>query len=96
LGDKEGIAFGLEGFAILAVAAYEPVRAAQLFGAAEALRVIAGNPRLPSSGEDKYDEKVLEVKTQLGEATFSTAWLTGRTLSINEAVNLVFTSKAKV
>jgi predicted ATPase len=89
LGDKEGIAYTLEGFASLAVLEGNMLKAAQLFGAGEAVREAIGNPRPPSGGHDEYQAHLAKAKTQLGEAAFTAARAEGRSFSLEQAVALV-------
>jgi predicted ATPase len=92
LGDKEGIAYTLEGFASLAVLEGDMTKAAQLFGAGEALREAIGNPRPPSGGHDEYQEHLSKARTQLGEVAFAEARAQGRALSLEKAVALAGSS----
>jgi predicted ATPase len=66
LGDREGVATALEGFAAAFVDSH-PDRAAFLIGAAEALRHDAGTP-VPPADRASYDELLARVHAGLGDA----------------------------
>lgn len=70
------VAERLEGFAKLAVAAGRPLRAARLFGAAQALRDRIGTP-IPAVERADYDGAVAQARAQLGTTTFDAAWNEG-------------------
>ena len=74
IGEKQGIAESLEG---LASALDLPEKAAQLFGAAEALREAIGAPIPPVERPD-YDQAVAALRAQLGAVAFAVAWAQGR------------------
>lgn len=92
VGDKETIAYALEGFAALAMLEKNFLQAAHLFGAGEALREATGNPLPPSGGRSEYDELLSALKTQLDEATLTEAWSKGRASTIENAVALALSS----
>ncbi len=77
LGDKLYLASNLEGLAVVAVAQGEPLRAARLWGAAEALREVIGAPIPPVERVD-YDHSVATARAQCGEKAFAAAWAEGR------------------
>ncbi len=84
-GSKVAMALALEGLADVAVAQQEPVWAARLWGAAEALREQAGAPGRPSQRAD--DERcVAAVHAQLGEQAFAAAWAQGRAMTPEQAL----------
>ncbi len=84
-GNAHRIAESLEGFARLAVAQRGATRAAQLWGAAAALRAISGAP-LPPADCVAYDQATATLRAQLDEATFAAAWATGRSLTLEQAI----------
>ena len=86
LGDKRGIAECLECFARVGAMATQAVRAAWLFGAAEALREAIKAP-MPLSDRAAYDLSVAAVRNLLGEEVFTSAWASGRKMSLEEAIN---------
>ena len=58
--------------------------AAQLWGAAVALREAVGVP-IPFVERADYERSVSAARTQLGEATFAAAWAQGRTMTPEQA-----------
>jgi non-specific serine/threonine protein kinase len=86
-GDKANIAYCLEGLAQVASAQQQTVRAAVLFGAAEASLEATGGTVYPFVQDRSVHEQVVEVvRSQLDEATFSSAWAKGAAMSMDEAV----------
>ena len=86
VGDKGGgIAWCLEGLAGVAVAQEQPKQAAQLLGAAEALRQAIGVPLRPSDRPD-YDRTVSAVRDALDEKVFEATWDEGRKMTPEEAI----------
>jgi predicted ATPase len=79
------LGLSLERFAGLAAGQGRAERAAQLFGAAEALRETIGRP-IPAGDRADYDRDVTAARLQLAEATFAAAWATGRTMTIEDAI----------
>jgi predicted ATPase/DNA-binding SARP family transcriptional activator len=87
LGNRPAMATCLEGLACLAAtvdqgaqnpgAASEAGQAAQLFGAAQALREAIGAP-LPPVHRAEHERNVAAVRGMLGEAAFAAAWAEGR------------------
>jgi predicted ATPase len=86
LGDKEGIAFCLEGLAAVVTAWEQPLRAARLWGAAEALRTMIGAP-LPSIERSAYDRTVAAGQNQAQAAAWAAAWAAGRDLALEQALD---------
>jgi predicted ATPase/class 3 adenylate cyclase len=84
LRDQEGIADGLEGLAGAAVLEGRAERAAQLFGAAEALREEIGVPILASQ-RATYERQVAEMRLLEEEAILVAAWAAGRAMSLEQA-----------
>ena len=75
----------LERFAGLAAARDEHDRAARLFGAAESLREAFHTP-IPPVRRPGYESDLALVREGLDEATFHQAWLDGRAMTPDEAV----------
>ena len=75
----------LEGLAAVAAAQGEPLWAARLWGAAEALREAIGTPVPPVSRLD-YERVVAKARAQPGSETFARAWAEGRTMPLEQAV----------
>ena len=86
LGDKESIAYALEGFAGVAASQGRAERAARLWGAAEALREATGNPRPPSSGATYYEQDVALPRDELGEVSFLEVWSEGRATPLEQII----------
>jgi predicted ATPase/DNA-binding SARP family transcriptional activator len=89
-GDRNGIAECLEGLGAVSVsgsteAAGRDPRSARLWGAAEALRERIGSP-LPPSARAEQDRRVAAARTEIGADAFDAAWLEGRALTIEEAI----------
>jgi predicted ATPase/DNA-binding XRE family transcriptional regulator len=87
LGDRWGYAFSLEGFARLAYRQGEAARAARLYGAAEALRQAISSPLSPAD----YEKQVVianDLRAQLGDTDFETAWSGGQAMPLEEALAL--------
>ena len=74
----------LEGFAGLAGARGQGVRAARLWGAAEALRMIIGAPPTPET-RPYYERSMAAARAQLGEAAWEAAFAQGMAMSAEEA-----------
>jgi len=84
-GNRPAIAHELECFAFLAITDEEPQRAANLFGAAEALR-----ERIKASMQEaervEYDHAMIRLRTMLMEAELNSLWAEGRALSMEGAI----------
>jgi predicted ATPase len=79
-------AYCLEGFAGLAGARGQGVRAARLWGAAEALRTDIGAP--PSlDARPLYERSLAAARAQLGEAQWEAAFAQGMAMSAEEATD---------
>jgi hypothetical protein len=74
----------LEGFAGLAGARGQGVRAARLWGAAEALRESIGAPPTPEA-RPYYERSMAAAHAQLGEAEWEAAFAQGMAMSPEEA-----------
>jgi tetratricopeptide (TPR) repeat protein len=83
--DKQRIPECLEGIADLASEARQPVHAARLFGAAEALRESAGVP-LPPVHRADYERARAAARAALDELAWRTAWAEGRALLMQQAI----------
>lgn len=92
MGDRYNIAFLLERFASLALKETQGERAAQLWGAASALRETIGSPLSPIDLE-KQRAEVVEAKQILGEVVFTAAWEKGRTMSLEQMIESALTSQ---
>jgi hypothetical protein len=85
LADREGIALTLEGLARFAADRSEGRRAAELFGAASALREATGFA-VPPADRPAYDRGVGLARELLNSDAFGAAWSAGRALSPDAAV----------
>jgi ATP/maltotriose-dependent transcriptional regulator MalT len=85
MGGKLSIGFSLEGLADVVAVQGDPVWAAQLWGAAEALREAMGTPIPPVYRAD-YDRSVAAARTRLGEKAFAAAWAQGRMMTPEQAL----------
>jgi DNA-binding NarL/FixJ family response regulator len=76
----------LEGIALAAAAWRQPVQAARLLGAAEAVRERYGGAFIVSTDRDAHDRALSAIRSVLGEADLADAWRAGRRLAITEAI----------
>jgi non-specific serine/threonine protein kinase len=93
VGDRRGIAEGLEGVARLAATRGDAQRAARLLGAAEALRAAIAAP-LPERERAGHDRLVSTVRTTLGREAYDTAMTTGHRMTLQEAVTAASTDRS--
>ncbi len=77
--------YALEGFAGLAKMRQQPERATQLYGAATALREALGAP-LPARDGEEIARTLIELRQMLGEETFEQVYATGRSLTLQQAI----------
>jgi ATP/maltotriose-dependent transcriptional regulator MalT len=85
VGEKWMTPFNLEGWASVVATQGELRWAAQLWGAAEALREAMDVPRLPVDRVG-YEQAVAAARAQLGEDAFAAAWSEGRTMTPEQAL----------
>jgi non-specific serine/threonine protein kinase len=85
--DPASVVVCLEAIAATACSLGAPFRAAQLLGAAEALRERMGYP-IPRGALLTYQQTVAGIQSSLSMIQFSTAWLEGRGMSGAEAIAL--------
>jgi predicted ATPase/DNA-binding CsgD family transcriptional regulator len=85
LGEKWLIPFNLEGLAGVLATQGQLRWAAQLWGAAEALREGTAFP-LPPVVRPIYEQAVATARVQLGEPAFAGAWQEGRTMTPEQAL----------
>ncbi len=95
IGNKKGISESLEGFASLAVSEGQMRRAAQLLAMSEALRDTTGTPLTPAE-HSIYERNIAAARTQLGEVMFTAAWLKGRAMPLDEAIDYALNSLTPV
>jgi tetratricopeptide (TPR) repeat protein len=75
----------LERCAWIAADTHQPQRAARLFGAAEVARERIGAP-LPPGDKPMYDRHLARARADLDELAFDAAWVEGRAMTLDEAV----------
>jgi predicted ATPase/DNA-binding winged helix-turn-helix (wHTH) protein len=85
LGYRRGIARVLEGFACLALAQGEPVRALKLAAAAAHTRSAIG-AFLPQAEQSKLDQRLSPAWKSLGESRANDAWAEGLAMSVEKAI----------
>ena len=85
LGDKQGMASSLSGLAGVAIGEDAPRRAAQLAGAAEALRASI-KAQMEPEVRLVHEGAVAAARAGLSEAEFSAAWAEGEKMPLEEAV----------
>ncbi len=88
IGDKRLIAYALEAAAGAAAATERPEnlgRAAQLWGAAQALRAVLGAP-MPPNEQATHEQEVAHTRAALGQPTFTDAWVQGGGMTLDQAV----------
>jgi non-specific serine/threonine protein kinase len=84
--DHKGLtASGMEGLAVVVASKGELAWAAQLWGAAEALRTATGMPLPPVERAD-YERAVATARAQLGERVFVARWSKGRSMTAEQAL----------
>ena len=86
--------FNLEGLASVVATQGDLQWAAQLLGAAEALREAIDVPRLPVD-RVSYEQAVAAARVQLGEEAFASAWQEGRTMKLEQAIDDALKSEDK-
>jgi tetratricopeptide (TPR) repeat protein len=83
--DSEGVARALAGVALLAATQFQAVRAARLFGMAEAARAPTGLMlTLPESAA--YERATEAARNQIGETLFEDAYDEGRSASVQQVL----------
>ena len=85
LGNRGAIANQLECYAFIAILEAQPPRAAQLLGAAQALRGQA-QAAMSDSERVEYDQSVGQLRTMLPEAEFNVLWAEGKSMTIEQAI----------
>jgi predicted ATPase/class 3 adenylate cyclase len=79
-----GIALSLIGLAGVAGELRQPARAAQLLGAAEAIREPVGRSLTPVE-RTIFDRYAAAIRAQLDDATFTAMWAQGQTMTLEQA-----------
>jgi tetratricopeptide (TPR) repeat protein len=94
LGHRAAVAHQLESFAILAQAREDGLRAARLYGAAEALRERIGISMTPIE-KSEYDVHVARLNEGMDAKDFAEAWADGRAMTLEQAVAFALENQAK-
>ena len=88
VGDRQGIGWTLTGFAEVACDKHQPLRAARLFGAAEALLQSLGIPPTEHAVDrEMYARSVAATRSMLSSTSFDQAWAHGRALTVQQALD---------
>jgi hypothetical protein len=82
--DQRGTAWCFETFALAAAVQFQPVRAARLWGASEALMESVDSRLSPAQLTDR-DPYVIQTRQNLGEAAFQAESAKGRAMSLTQA-----------
>lgn len=85
IGDRAKIADYVEALARLAAAAHHPQRAACLFGAAEAMYQASAIGPFPGHRHE-HENAVAAARLAAGDEAFTSAWETGRSLLLEDAI----------
>ena len=93
---RVGVAFALERMAEFAGARGLPERAARIFGAAERLREVIAVPMPRFDREDYYDRAVANVRAAMGETACEEAWVQGRKMPLDDAIQYACSEPASV
>ena len=91
LGDQTAIAYLIEDYGGLATAEAKPEKALQLAGFAAALRESIGAP-LPPSEQARVDRMIAPARTALPESAVTVAWESGRSMRLEQAIELALSA----
>lgn len=83
--DVAGIAFCMVDLAGILARQRQPQRAAQLFGASQALRGMENVP-WPLGERVDYQHDLAAIRAQLDEVTFKAAWAAGQAMPLEQAI----------
>jgi hypothetical protein len=86
-GHRGAVAHQLECIAFIAKASEQGEHAAKLLGAADALREVSSSPMTPNE-RMAYDRELAELRTGLEEQLFAALWEEGRSMTMEEAIDL--------
>lgn len=88
LGNRRLQAYTLAGLASLTLEQHEPARAGRLFGAAEAeLENLGASLSHMQRADVVYQEAIARVQIELGATAASSAWASGRVMTLDEAID---------
>ena len=86
-GYKLAIQYSLVGLGFVAASRGRPVRAARLWGAAEAVKEAFGIKATPlARSVTDYEARMSAARSRLGEEAFAAAWEEGREMPLERAV----------
>ena len=91
LGDQTAIAYLIEDYGGLAAAEGRLERALQLVGFAAALRESIGAP-LPPAEQARVDRMIAPARMTLPESASTAAWETGRSMLLEQAIELALSN----
>jgi DNA-binding NarL/FixJ family response regulator len=95
LGDREGLASGLAGFAVLAAAHRQTEQALRLASVAQ--RLFSGNPRWArASAREALERRVPKLRASLSEAAAEAVWAQGQTMLLEAAIDEALSARALV
>jgi predicted ATPase len=92
MGQRSAVAHQLECLAFIAKAIERPDSAARLLGAAEALRQKINMDMTPPEREE-YEKEVADLKANMDEKEFKSLWAEGRSMRMDEAIELALASE---
>lgn len=87
VGDRRGLAEGLEKMARLALSGGQASRAARFLGAAIVIRSLISSP-LPAREQEAHDRLIEATQRALGRTAFDAAFAAGQAMSLAEAIAL--------
>ena len=88
IGHRAAVAHQLECIAFISKALEQSERAMRLFGAAEALREKI-QINMTAQEREGYEKEVADLKANLDEKEFASLWAEGRSMTMEEAIELV-------
>jgi tetratricopeptide (TPR) repeat protein len=91
LGDQTAIAYLIEDYGGLAAAEDKPEKALQLAGFAAALRESIGAP-LPPSEQTRVDRMIAPARAALSESAATAAWEAGRSMPLEQVIELALSN----
>lgn len=95
LNNRWYIAYCLEGVASVCATRQLAPQAAQLFGAADALRTAVNAPQTPAD-QALYASFLTATQTQLGQEAFEANWAEGKALGLEQAINYARTLSSTI
>jgi predicted ATPase/class 3 adenylate cyclase len=87
IGHRAAVAHQLESMAFIAKALEQSGKSIRLLGAAEALRQKINIDMTPQEHE-LYNKEVADLKANMGEKEFTSLWADGRSMTMDEAIEL--------